>query len=197
MGVPSSGLLLLAVAAVVVLLVFLEGRRQARLYGKPSGRWSWRTWWTWRRVGCDRVRGRRDRTADVGDALTPLLAISSWPLALWPEFPSTSRIRRVPHPEDWKCGCTVGGVLAVLGALLLWRHRTAAGTVAAAVAGALLLLTAAAPAFPAAPPCLWFALAKVPGRVTSAVFLSLTFFLVLAPIGSRLERNYECAFELD
>lgn len=38
MVVPSSGVLLLAVAAVVVLLVVLEGWRQARIYGKPSGR---------------------------------------------------------------------------------------------------------------------------------------------------------------
>ena len=37
MNVPAGAVLLLA-AAVVVLLVFLEGKRQARIYGKPSGR---------------------------------------------------------------------------------------------------------------------------------------------------------------
>ncbi len=38
MTVPGSGLLLLAVASVVVLLVLLEAWRQRRIYGKPSGR---------------------------------------------------------------------------------------------------------------------------------------------------------------
>lgn len=34
----DSGILLLAAGAVVVLVVVLEGRRQARIYGKPSSR---------------------------------------------------------------------------------------------------------------------------------------------------------------
>jgi hypothetical protein len=34
----GSGLFLLGVAAVVVVLVLLEGRRQSRLHGRPSGR---------------------------------------------------------------------------------------------------------------------------------------------------------------
>jgi hypothetical protein len=34
----GSGLLLLGAAAVLVLCVVLEGRRQSRIYGKPSGR---------------------------------------------------------------------------------------------------------------------------------------------------------------
>jgi hypothetical protein len=38
MDLPGSGLFLLGAAAVVVLIVVLEGKRQARLYGKPSGR---------------------------------------------------------------------------------------------------------------------------------------------------------------
>ncbi|MGA7993167.1 MAG: SxtJ family membrane protein, partial [Thermoanaerobaculia bacterium] len=67
--------------------------------------------------------------------------------------------------------------------LLLWRHRTAAGTIALSVGGALLLLAAATPALLAAPHRGWLAFAKVLGRINSAVFLSLTFFLILAPLG--------------
>jgi hypothetical protein len=85
--------------------------------------------------------------------------------------------------EDRKFGWTVGGVFAVLGALLLWRHRTAAGAVAASLGGALLLLAAAAPTLLATPHRGWLALARVLGRVNSAVFLFLTFFLVLSPLG--------------
>lgn len=85
--------------------------------------------------------------------------------------------------EDRRFGWTVGGVFAVLGAVLLWRHRTALGTVLASVGGALLLLAAAAPSFLAAPHRGWLAFAKLLGRVNSAVFLFLVYFLVLAPLG--------------
>jgi len=48
--------------------------------------------------------------------------------------------------------------------------------------GVLLLLAAAAPGLLAAPHRAWLAFAKVLGRVNSAVFLFLTFFLVLTPL---------------
>jgi hypothetical protein len=77
----------------------------------------------------------------------------------------------------------VGGVFAVLGALLLWRHRMVAGTVAVSLGSALLLLAAVAPALLAGPHRAWLAFARVLGRVNSAIFLFLTFFLVLTPLG--------------
>ena len=95
-----------------------------------------------------------------------------------------AKIRAVAtSSEDRNFGWTVGGVFAVLGALLLWRHRMAAGTVAVSLGGALLLLAAAAPALLAGPHRTWLAFARVLGRVNSAVFLFLTFFLVLTPLG--------------
>jgi len=89
----------------------------------------------------------------------------------------------VTRADDRTFGWTVGGAFAVLGALLLWRHRTAAGAVFVSLGGALLLLAAAAPALLAAPHRGWLALARALGRVNSAVFLFLTYFLVLAPLG--------------
>src|SRR5512144_1238306 len=85
--------------------------------------------------------------------------------------------------EDRKFGWTVGGVFAVLGGLLLWRHRVVFGTVFVSLGGALLLLAAAAPGLLAGPHRAWLAFARVLGRVNSAVFLLLTFSLVLAPLG--------------
>ncbi len=85
--------------------------------------------------------------------------------------------------EDRKFGWTVGGVFAVLGAVLLWRERTAAGAAFAFIGGALLLLAAAAPTLLAGPHRAWLAFAGILGRVNSAIFLFLTFFLVLAPLG--------------
>ncbi|MFI5197211.1 MAG: SxtJ family membrane protein [Thermoanaerobaculia bacterium] len=84
---------------------------------------------------------------------------------------------------DRRFGWTVGGVFAVLGGLLLFRHRTAAGAVAVSLGGALLLLAATAPALLAGPHRAWLALSRVLGRVNSAIFLFLTFFLVLTPLG--------------
>ena len=77
----------------------------------------------------------------------------------------------------------MGGVLAVLGALLLWRHRTVAGTIAASLGGILLVLALLAPALLSAPHRGWLAFAKVLGRINSAIFLFLTFFFVLTPLG--------------
>jgi len=77
----------------------------------------------------------------------------------------------------------VGGLFAVLGGLLLWRHRHAAATVAFALGGPLLLLAAASPSLLARPHRVWLAFARVLGRVNSAIFLFLTFFLVLTPLG--------------
>ena len=77
----------------------------------------------------------------------------------------------------------MGGAFAVLGALLFWRHRIPAGIAASSLGGALLLLAAAAPTLLAAPHRAWLAFARVLGRVNSAIFLFLTFFLVLTPLG--------------
>jgi hypothetical protein len=85
--------------------------------------------------------------------------------------------------EDRRFGWTVGGVFTVLGGLLLWRQRFAAAAVAFALGATLLLLAAFFPALLARPHRAWLGLARVLGRVNSAIFLFLTFFLVLAPLG--------------
>lgn len=77
----------------------------------------------------------------------------------------------------------MGGVFAVLGGLLLWRQRFAAAVVAFALGGPLLLLAAFVPALLARPHRAWLQLARFLGRVNSAIFLFLTFFLVLTPLG--------------
>jgi hypothetical protein len=84
---------------------------------------------------------------------------------------------------DRRFGWTVGGAFAVLSALLLWRHRSAAAVVAFALGAPLLLLAAFFPAGLARPHRAWLAFARALGRVNSAIFLFLTFFLVLTPLG--------------
>ena len=77
----------------------------------------------------------------------------------------------------------MGGGFAVLGGLLLWRHRNAAAVVAFALGGLLLLLAAFFPSGLAAPHRVWLAFARILARVNSATFLFLTFFFVITPLG--------------
>jgi hypothetical protein len=87
---------------------------------------------------------------------------------------------------DRHFGWTVGGVFAVLGGLLLWRHRNVAAFVAFMLGGPLLLLAAVFPSLLARPHRAWLAFARILGHVNSAIFLFLTFFLVLTPLGVAL-----------
>jgi len=84
---------------------------------------------------------------------------------------------------DRSFGWTVGGVFAVLGGVLLWRQRNAGAVLFLSLGGVLLLLAAAAPALLAGPHRAWLVFARALGRINSAVFLFLTFFLVLSPLG--------------
>src|ERR1039457_2700494 len=77
---------------------------------------------------------------------------------------------------DRRFGWTVGGVFAILGGLLLWRHRNAMAVVAFAVGGPLLLLAAFFPAGLARPPRAWLALARLFRRADPAGLLSSPFF---------------------
>jgi hypothetical protein len=85
--------------------------------------------------------------------------------------------------EDRKFGLVVGGALVVVGAALaLAGSRRAAPAIA--VAGLLLVvLGVVAPALLAPVHRGWMAVARVMGRVNTAVFLSIVFFLVLTPLG--------------
>ena len=85
--------------------------------------------------------------------------------------------------EDRRFGWTVGGVFAALGAVLLLRHRAVPAAVALVPGVALLLLAALRPALLAGPHRAWLALARALGRVNSAIFLFVTFFLILTPLG--------------
>ena len=77
----------------------------------------------------------------------------------------------------------MGGAFAVLGGLLLWRHRNVAAFVAFTLGGPLLLLATVFPSLLSGPHRAWLAFARALGRVNSAIFLFLAFFLVLAPLG--------------
>lgn len=84
--------------------------------------------------------------------------------------------------EGRKFGLTVGAAFLVLAALLWWRGRPAApwfGGLGATLALAGLLIPARLGPVQRA----WMGLAHLLSRVTTPVFMSLVYFLVLTPIG--------------
>jgi hypothetical protein len=92
---------------------------------------------------------------------------------------------------------TIAAVLVALGALMLWRHRTA-GWPLLSLALLLLVLSILAPSslrFVYRP---WMMLALLLGSIASKILLTLAFFLVVTPIGllQRLfgKRAFESGF---
>lgn len=85
--------------------------------------------------------------------------------------------------EDRKFGFVVGGALALLGSALVLAGSRLAGPVLGGAGVLLLLLGAAAPGLLGPLHRGWMAFARVLGRVNTAIFLGLVFFLVLTPLG--------------
>jgi hypothetical protein len=85
--------------------------------------------------------------------------------------------------EDRKFGFVVGGALAFLGSALVLAGSRLAGPLLGGAGALLLLLGAAAPGLLGPLHRGWMAFARVLGRVNTALFLGLVFFLVLTPLG--------------
>lgn len=79
---------------------------------------------------------------------------------------------------------TLGGVFGVLGALIvLVKHRAGAGIGLTALGGILIVLGLVAPALLTMPHRGWRVFSQLLGRVNTAIFLSIVFFLILTPVG--------------
>ncbi len=85
--------------------------------------------------------------------------------------------------EDRKFGFVVGGALALLGTALVLAGSRLAGPALGGAGALLLVFGAAAPGLLGPLHRGWMAVARVLGRVNTAIFLSIVFFLVLTPLG--------------
>ena len=81
-----------------------------------------------------------------------------------------------------KFGLTMATALAVLGAFFLWRDRSWAVWLIWP-AGAFLVVGLVAPNILGPVERLWMAIAEVLGAVVTKIILTLTFFLVITPVG--------------
>ncbi len=84
---------------------------------------------------------------------------------------------------DRRFGLVLGGVFVLLGALLAFRTSRLPGGLLGGFGAALVLLAAVAPALLGPFHRGWLAFSRLLGRVNTAVFLSVVFFLVLTPLG--------------
>jgi hypothetical protein len=90
---------------------------------------------------------------------------------------------RLSPGEGRKFGLTVGIAFWVLTAVLAWRGRTIAMWIMGSVGTALLFAGLVLPAYLGPVQRAWMGLAHAISRVTTPIFLGVTYFLVLGPVG--------------
>jgi len=95
----------------------------------------------------------------------------------------TSGVRPGGANRERSFGLSVGGVLIVIAALLLWRGRIARAEVVGLIGAVLVVGGALAPKLLKWPSDLWWAFAMALGWVNARVLLSVLFLLVLSPLG--------------
>ena len=93
------------------------------------------------------------------------------------------RVRaRLTAAEGRKFAWTLAAAFAVLGALLWWRARVTAATVAGCLSGALLAAGIFIPASLGPLERAWMGLALLISRVTTPLFMGVIYFAVLTPV---------------
>ncbi len=79
-------------------------------------------------------------------------------------------------------GFTVGIAFALLGALLWWRDKPTVATIAASLAGFLILGGIVMPKMLIPVERFWMAFARQISKVTTPIIMGIVYFLVLTPI---------------
>jgi hypothetical protein len=80
-------------------------------------------------------------------------------------------------------GLTVGAAFLVLAGILWWRQRIVAAQVIGALGAVLVVLGVLAPVALRPVERAWMGLALMLSKVTTPVFMSIVYFVVLAPVG--------------
>jgi hypothetical protein len=90
--------------------------------------------------------------------------------------------KKASHPER-SFGVSVGGVLCVLAALLVWRGRLGRAEIVGAIGVSLVVLGLVYPRALVLPSTLWWKFAHALGYVNARVLLTVLFAIVLTPLG--------------
>jgi hypothetical protein len=88
-----------------------------------------------------------------------------------------------PANPERSFGISVGIVLCVIAALLVWRGRIGRAEIAGGVGVVLLALGLVHPPLLKYPSAAWWRFSRALGYVYARVLLSIIFFLILTPLG--------------
>ena len=91
--------------------------------------------------------------------------------------------QQAPNFKERSFGISVGTVLLLIAAFLVWRGRILTAEILAPIGAVLLILGLTAPRLLKWPSAVWWKFAMVLGHVNSRVILTLAFALVLTPLG--------------
>ena len=91
--------------------------------------------------------------------------------------------RSFSRSEGRKFGLQVGAAFLVLAGLLWWRERNLPATILAGMGGLLLVAGVVIPARLGPVFRGWMGFARAISKVTTPLFMGITYFVVLAPIG--------------
>lgn len=92
-------------------------------------------------------------------------------------------MQKEPKNPERSFGLSVGAVLCVIAAALVWRGRVARAEWLGGVGVALVVLGALRPSLLKWPSAAWWRFAKVLGYVNARILLTVLFGLVLTPLG--------------
>jgi len=90
---------------------------------------------------------------------------------------------RGPANPERSFGISVGTVLCVIAALLLWRGRIGRAEVVGAVGVFLVVFGFVHPPALKYPSAAWWRFSRALGYVNARILLSIIFFLILMPLG--------------
>ena len=91
-----------------------------------------------------------------------------------------------PQRPDFKersFGISVGTVLLLIAAFLIWRGRITGAQITGGIGAVLLILGLTKPVLLKWPSAVWWKFAMVLGYVNARVILTVAFLIVLTPIG--------------
>jgi len=92
-------------------------------------------------------------------------------------------MEKTPKTPERSFGVSVGSVLCVIAALLVWRGRQTRAEWIGALGGVLLVLGLVRPSLLKWPSAVWWRFARALGYVNARILLTVLFGLVLTPLG--------------
>jgi hypothetical protein len=90
---------------------------------------------------------------------------------------------RLTAAEGRKFGLTVGSAFLVLGTVAFWRGKRLTAIVLQSLGGVLILAAILVPTQLGPVERAWMGLAHLISRVTTPIFMSIVYFVVITPIG--------------